>query len=1187
MTLQRKTLIIIGVTLVGLLAGLYLGVRFVLLRGFDEYEMDRARTETALIRRSYLARLDELDVHLQQLSAWDAMAAYMQHPDPAFEESNFVDNAFESLELNAVVILDLAGKVVFARGYDLLERRVQPVSPGLMEAIAAIPELREHDTARSARSGLVALPEDPMLVASRPVVSSDFDGPIQGTLILGRYADGTLAARSGDLLERTVTALRWEDAPGEVQAALAGAGGLYVRPVSDMLLEAYARVNDITGRPVLALRTELSREAHAAKLILEQTLVVSLLVAGLVFGTVVMLLLRYSVLSRVASLEDEVRGIAESGDARRRVALRGNDELAGLAGSVNVMLAALEASREALRDSEETSRALMDATLDSAFLATRDGTLVAVNEAGARRLGMNREEITGATLRDLFPPALAESRMAKLEEAFRTGRPVRFEDRRGDIHFDVTYYPVANAEGQIDRLAIFAHDITDMRKAEEELRESRARYRDLVQSVNSIVLRWDLNGIITFMNEYGQRFFGWTWQELVGRPVVGTIVPETDSSGNDLRGLITDLLQDPEKYVANENENIRKNGERVWISWSNRPVFDDNGALIEILSIGNDITRRRHVEQSLVHRVQMEELVASVSARFLSARAGDLPDTVQEVLRGVGEFVGADRAYLYLTRDDGKTLDLAHEWCAPGVTSPGRPETGLSADQYAWFAEKLRSEGVVYIRDAFELPDDAAAERAILESWGVRSLLDVPLLWRGQVMGMLGFSGTSQNADWDGDDIRLLKLVAGVLVSAFQRARAEEAVRVQTRRLEALINLQEMGQAGPREMMGFVLQKAVELTRSDFGLVSMFNGRTETFAPDNWARGHGADAGLSFEAVSAAVAVPEVWEKLRDARKPLLLDRATLPARAAELITRLLAVPILDHERLEAMAVVVNKPFEYDEADANQLQLLMSGAWNQIKRNEAVVWIQREVDEIANIQRALLPRSMPTVRGMRVRAFSSTFDRAGGDYYDVLPVGAPPGADLKQHPRWLILIADVSGHGPSSAVIVAILSTLLRMRSVEGSSPARILEYLNGQLMTHTAGQVFVTAFLAMIDLDAHTLVYSNAGHNPPVMRMPDGAVTELEHSGDIPLGILANWTYTERTLGIERDTVLWLYTDGVVETRSAEGEAFGEQRLHDAIQSLEGESSRAVAELVGMLRAYEAGRRPSDDQVIMLIEFT
>ena len=93
----------------------------------------------------------------------------------------------------------------------------------------------------------------------------------------------------------------------------------------------------------------------------------------------------------------------------------------------------------------------------------------------------------------------------------------------------------------------------------------------------------------------------------------------------------------------------------------------------------------------------------------------------------------------------------------------------------------------------------------------------------------------------------------------------------------------------------------------------------------------------------------------------------------------------------------------------NAFRLLAVGVdatGRKIKRNEAVVWIQREVDEIANIQRALLPRSMPTVRGMRVRAFSSTFDRAGGDYYDVLPVGAPPGADLKQHPEILIKYAN-------------------------------------------------------------------------------------------------------------------------------------------------------------------------------------
>ena len=278
------------------------------------------------------------------------------------------------------------------------------------------------------------------------------------------------------------------------------------------LAKDYGRLcagDDITASPCLALRAELPRERlHAAKVITGRTLLSSILLAGIVFITVVIALLRYSVLSRIASLENEVRAIADSGDARRRVVLRGNDELTGLAGSVNGMLEALEASREALRNSEETSRALMDATMDSAFLVTRDGTVVAVNEAGARRLGMNRDEITGAKIRDLFPPALAEARMARIIEAFDTRRPVQFEDRRGDIFFDVMLYPVATVDGKSERLAIFAHDITDIRKAEEALRESRARYKDLIQSVNSVVLRMGTGRLITFLNEYGQRFSG-------------------------------------------------------------------------------------------------------------------------------------------------------------------------------------------------------------------------------------------------------------------------------------------------------------------------------------------------------------------------------------------------------------------------------------------------------------------------------------------------------------------------------------------------------------------------------------------------------------------------------------------------------------------------------------------------------
>jgi sensor domain CHASE-containing protein len=351
MTLQRKTLLIIGITLICLLAGQYLVGRFILLRGFDNYEMLRAHHETDMIRRAYLSRLDQLDVYLQQLSAWDDMAAYVQNPTDDFENSNFEDSAFESLGLNILVVLDSEGQVVFKRGYDLLERRSQPVSRAFLDALESTPYLREHPSPASARSGLLALPEDPMLVASRPIVSSDFEGPVRGTLILGRYADGSLAASSGKFLDRKVVALDWEDTSEHIRAALAVPSGIYAHPLTERVMAAYARLDDICGRPVLTLRAELPREVHAAKVITGRTLLSSLLIAGFAFGTAVVLLLRYSVLSRVRSLESEVRGIADSGDARRRVVLRGNDELTHLAESVNSMLEALEASREALRHS--------------------------------------------------------------------------------------------------------------------------------------------------------------------------------------------------------------------------------------------------------------------------------------------------------------------------------------------------------------------------------------------------------------------------------------------------------------------------------------------------------------------------------------------------------------------------------------------------------------------------------------------------------------------------------------------------------------------------------------------------------------------------------------------------------------------------------------------------------------------
>jgi PAS domain S-box-containing protein len=140
-------------------------------------------------------------------------------------------------------------------------------------------------------------------------------------------------------------------------------------------------------------------------------------------------------------------------------------------------------------------------------------------------------------------------------------------------------------------------EITERTRAEKALQESSRNYRELVESANAIILRFDPDGcILTFVNDFGINFFGFSREELLGRSVLETIVPTQGSDGRDLAIMMAELSQHPEEHIINENENVRKGGDRVWISWRNRPIRNDRGELFGILSVGQDITERKKAE---------------------------------------------------------------------------------------------------------------------------------------------------------------------------------------------------------------------------------------------------------------------------------------------------------------------------------------------------------------------------------------------------------------------------------------------------------------------------------------------------------------------------------------------------------------------------------------------------------------
>jgi PAS domain S-box-containing protein len=137
----------------------------------------------------------------------------------------------------------------------------------------------------------------------------------------------------------------------------------------------------------------------------------------------------------------------------------------------------------------------------------------------------------------------------------------------------------------------------------------------------------DVDGRVTFINRYGQEFFGYNESEIIGQNVIGTIVPEKDSSGNDLRLFIDDVLSNPGKYGSSENENMRKNGERVWIAWTNKAIRDPERGQPEILCIGIDRTQQKWAQERLAEEMQ-EKVVADERNRL----ARDLHDAVSQTL---------------------------------------------------------------------------------------------------------------------------------------------------------------------------------------------------------------------------------------------------------------------------------------------------------------------------------------------------------------------------------------------------------------------------------------------------------------------------------------------------------------------------------------------------------------------------
>lgn len=308
---------------------------------------------------------------------------------------------------------------------------------------------------------------------------------------------------------------------------------------------------------------------------------------------------------------------------------------------------------EALRASRERLHSLFRVA-PIGIAVVRERVLLEVNKRICEMTGYAPEELIDQNARMLYPRQEDYDLAGTALYGSNTGKAISEVEtrwRRKDgtvIDILIASTPLDPNDG-IKGTLFTALDITERKRAESLLRASEGRYRELVECANSIILRMDNKGRLTFYNEYAQRFFGYASDEVVGKDVVGTIVPETESSGRNLREMIAEIGRDPGRYATNENENMLHDGTRVWISWTNRPFHDEAGEVREILCVGNDITARKHAEEE--KRQLQAQLLQSQKLEAIGTLAGGIAHDFNNILAAVIGYA-----------------DMAREHVAPGTT---------------------------------------------------------------------------------------------------------------------------------------------------------------------------------------------------------------------------------------------------------------------------------------------------------------------------------------------------------------------------------------------------------------------------------------------------------------------------------------------------------------------------------------
>ncbi|MEG4198766.1 CHASE4 domain-containing protein [Microcoleus sp. Pol12A5] len=634
MKLRRKTLSIIGITIAGLTGILYVASSSILLGSMIKAEEQEATQVVKGVLNVFGQTADDFNSRFADWSSWDDTYTFIQNRNSKFIASNLIPEGLANIRVNIAIFVNTSGKIVYSTGLDSQKLKLTPVPEALKRRISLSDPLLQHPNAKSSLAGILLLPSGPILITSRPILTTKSTGPIRGTLIFGRNLDAAGIAKVSKItrLPLIVHSVNEAHLPADFQQMrekLSEKKPILVRPLSEESIAGYALIRDIYNQPALLLRVDIPREIYRQGQISLLYLLGSVALAGVGLVGCTLLLLERLVLSRLSGLAKAVKRVSSSQDLSVRLPVTGEDELSDLAHTINGMLSAIAQAESEQLEEKARYRAVVEQATDCIFLwDAQTKRLLEANTAFRDLLDYSPDAISQLTIYDIiaYSKDLIDNNIELLltDKQFRIGE-VLYRRRDGSC-VDVEVSGSVISYGGREIICTVVRDITERKQAEAELRASEERYRLLFKNNPHPMWVYDLETLeFIAVNQAAVQHYGYTRDEFLNMTVADIRPPQ------ELPRLLENSSQvEAGIEFAGVWQHQKKDGTIIDVEiTSYAMLFDSRNAE---LVLAHDVTNRLQAEAELYKAKEAAEAANLAKSQFLANMSHELRTPLNAII---------------------------------------------------------------------------------------------------------------------------------------------------------------------------------------------------------------------------------------------------------------------------------------------------------------------------------------------------------------------------------------------------------------------------------------------------------------------------------------------------------------------------------------------------------------------------